>query len=399
MATVLVVFGALVTVQQVSSAKSQRFRPVANTQCGPVAPGPTAPNGQDVTTTQQNGRTVRQHWGDGQRPKPGCPGSTPSSSPSGAGQTVDCPTVADKLPAVPAAAKAEVDQNLAQLETQIADANKQLAASKGQGGANFVNNSILGPLASKRTATINRIATAIGRVAAKPTGLDQLAKCTVSQPSNNGGNNGGANGGNTGGNNNGGNTGNNNGGNNGGNNLNILADRCRGGSNLQLHDGFQNGNRCVDTEMGEVGDAAKNPSLLITQAPQQVGVNQPFTIRVSTRNLIRDRFLAAGQGGYYVEMSKLNAQGLVRGHFHTSCRMLDSTDVAPDPAPAPAFFVATEDNAGGAQADQIVIQVPGLPQKGIAQCASWAGDGSHRLPMMQRANQQPAFDVVRINVN
>jgi hypothetical protein len=40
----------------------------------------------------------------------------------------------------------------------------------------------------------------------------------------------------------------------------------------------------------------------------------------------------------------------------------------------------------------------GLPATGLAQCAVWAGDGSHRLPMMQRANQTPAFDIVRITV-
>jgi hypothetical protein len=78
--------------------------------------------------------------------------------------------------------------------------------------------------------------------------------------------------------------------------------------------------------------------------------------------------------------------------------MLDSTREAPDPAPAPAFFVATEDGGGGDNPDEIVIQVPGLPDEGTAQCASWAGDGSHRVPMMQRANQIPAFDSVRITV-
>jgi hypothetical protein len=35
---------------------------------------------------------------------------------------------------------------------------------------------------------------------------------------------------------------------------------------------------------------------------------------------------------------------------------------------------------------------------GIMQCASWAGDGSHRTPMMSFANQIPAFDSVRINI-
>jgi hypothetical protein len=79
--------------------------------------------------------------------------------------------------------------------------------------------------------------------------------------------------------------------------------------------------------------------------------------------------------------------------------MLATTSEAPDPAPAPAFFVATEDGKGGAQPDTLTIRVLGMPQAGTAQCAVWAGDGSHRVPMMQRANQIPAFDVVRIRVN
>jgi hypothetical protein len=91
-----------------------------------------------------------------------------------------CPDVAGQLPSVPAQAKAEVDRNLALLNTQIAEANKRLATSAGEGGANFVQNAILGPLADKRKSTIDRIAIAIGRVAAKPTGLDSLATCSVS---------------------------------------------------------------------------------------------------------------------------------------------------------------------------------------------------------------------------
>ncbi|GAA0454755.1 hypothetical protein Ade02nite_03270 [Paractinoplanes deccanensis] len=176
----------------------------------------------------------------------------------------------------------------------------------------------------------------------------------------------------------------------------ILTDTCVD-SNLAPHDGFQNGNRCVSTEFGEVGEAANNPSLLITDAPQQVAPNTPFTLTVSTRNLIRDRFLAAGKGGYYVESSVLK-DGLVRGHFHTACRMLTSTDEAPAPEPVPDFFVATEDSKGGATPDEVTITVPGVPREGTAQCASWAGDGSHRVPMMVRANQTPAIDAIRITV-
>ena len=140
----------------------------------------------------------------------------------------------------------------------------------------------------------------------------------------------------------------------------ILTDTCKD-SKLLAHDGFQKGDRCVSTEFGEVGTAANNPSLLITGAPRQVTVNTPFTLKVSTRNLIRDRFLAAGKGGYYVESSVL-VNGLVRGHFHTACRMLTSTKEAPAPEPVPAFFVATEDSKGGATPDTVTIQVPGLPR-------------------------------------
>jgi hypothetical protein len=176
----------------------------------------------------------------------------------------------------------------------------------------------------------------------------------------------------------------------------ILTDTCVD-SKLPPFDGFQNGNRCVSTEFGEVGTAENNPSLLITQAPRQVTVNTPFTLVVSTRNLIRDRFLAAGKGGYYVESSVLQ-NGINRGHFHTACRMLTSTREAPDPSPVPAFFVATEDSKGGKAPDTVTIEVPGMPAIGTAQCASWAGDGSHRIPMMERANETPALDAVRIQV-
>ncbi len=96
-----------------------------------------------------------------------------------AGETISCPTVADKLPAIPAAARAEVQQNLDLLDKQISEANNRLVTSKGQGGPNFVQNAILGPLADKRRASIDRIAIAIGRHAARPTGLESLATCSL----------------------------------------------------------------------------------------------------------------------------------------------------------------------------------------------------------------------------
>ncbi|MEV5791889.1 hypothetical protein [Streptomyces sp. NPDC052192] len=95
--------------------------------------------------------------------------------------TISCPEVEGSLPGVPASAQAEVSRNLELLDTQVGEANKRLADTVGQGGANFVQNAILGPLEDKRIATLNRIETAIGRTAAKPEGLEKLAPCTLNK--------------------------------------------------------------------------------------------------------------------------------------------------------------------------------------------------------------------------
>jgi hypothetical protein len=151
--------------------------------------------------------------------------------------------------------------------------------------------------------------------------------------------------------------------------------------------------------MGEVPEQAKGASLLITRHPNFVRVNQGFSFTVSTRNLQRDRFLGAGAGGYYLESGFLNADGIVRGHFHSACQRLQSTNEAPTPDRA-QFFVATEDGGGGTTPDSVTINVPAnaLSAAGTYRCASWAGDGSHRIPMMQFANQTPAFDTFRLVV-
>ncbi|MGW4944703.1 Pecanex-like protein 1 [Actinoplanes sp. NPDC004185] len=335
----LVAFGGIVTVTQVSDASTKRSTQRALAACNNIQ----APKSSKLSTKTKkgtyttNGGKVTQHADDG------------------AG---DVPTTAQMR----ARCRQWVMQN----------AGNNTGGGKGNNGGNN-NGGAASPAPSASNGT-------------------------------NAGEGGNTGGGNTGGNNGGNTGGNNNGGNNGGGaatpppgaGLGILANSCEN-SQLTAHDGFQNGNRCVSTEFGEVGAQENNPSLLITEAPTQVAPNTPFTLKVSTRNLIRDRFLAAGQGGYYVESSVLQG-GIVRGHFHTACRMLASTNEAPDPAPVPAFFVATEDKQGGRAPDTVTIQVAGLPTEGTAQCASWAGDGSHRIPMMQRANQTPAFDAVRIEV-
>jgi len=180
--------------------------------------------------------------------------------------------------------------------------------------------------------------------------------------------------------------------------LDILATDCKD-SRLEPHDGFQLGNRCVSTAIGEVGELAKNPTALIVKFPEDgVKVNTPFTVTISTQNIIRDRFLAAGQGGYYAETALLNAQGFARGHAHFGCRVLANTNEAPDPTRSD-FFVAIEDRAGSDTPDQIVVNVSGLPRAGIANCGLWLGDNTHKIPSMQFANEIPGFDAVRFEVS
>ncbi|MGW3592402.1 hypothetical protein [Streptomyces fungicidicus] len=105
-------------------------------------------------------------------------GAANARTPAGPG-TVSCPDVAPELPAIPASAQAEVERTLADLDKQIAEADKRLVDTVGQGGPDFVQNAILGPLEDKRFAAINRIATAIGRTAERPSGLDALAPCSL----------------------------------------------------------------------------------------------------------------------------------------------------------------------------------------------------------------------------
>ncbi|MFJ8363204.1 hypothetical protein [Streptomyces sp. NPDC093984] len=136
-----------------------------------AAPGATA-------TQQAGGKNNSGNAGNGNAGNAGKGNAAGGTSAAG---TISCPDVKSKLPAIPASAQAEVDRNLQLLDTQITEADKRLASSVGQGGPNFVQNAILGPLADKRKSTIDRIAIAIGRTSAKPQGLDSLAACTLTK--------------------------------------------------------------------------------------------------------------------------------------------------------------------------------------------------------------------------
>ncbi|MFF4212943.1 hypothetical protein ACFYZE_27005 [Streptomyces sp. NPDC001796] len=143
---------------------------------GAASGGGTNTAAPGATATQQAGGNSNGNAGKGNAGNNG----NAAGGTSAAG-TISCPDVKSKLPAIPASAQAEVDRNLTLLNTQIDEADKRLASSVGQGGPNFVQNAILGPLADKRKSTIDRIAIAIGRTSAKPQGLDSLAACTLTK--------------------------------------------------------------------------------------------------------------------------------------------------------------------------------------------------------------------------
>ncbi|MFC9685606.1 DUF1996 domain-containing protein [Streptomyces sp. NPDC056948] len=94
--------------------------------------------------------------------------------------TIQCPDVGQSLTDVPDGARQGVDKELANLDKQISEAYTRLASTRQAqaGDSGFVNNAILGPLKSKRTAAIDRIGINIKRVGGQaPGNLAQMAEC------------------------------------------------------------------------------------------------------------------------------------------------------------------------------------------------------------------------------
>ncbi|GAA3495700.1 DUF1996 domain-containing protein [Streptomyces prasinosporus] len=101
---------------------------------------------------------------------------------SGAAQiaTINCPDVGQKLTKVPRKARRGVARELALLDQQVTAAYKRLADTRRAqaGDASYVSNAILGPLRSKRTATLDRIRITINRAGGQaPRNLGGFARC------------------------------------------------------------------------------------------------------------------------------------------------------------------------------------------------------------------------------
>ena len=112
--------------------------------------------------------------------------------------TIQCPDVGQELRNVPRGARPGVDKELARLDEQITEAYARLASTRQaqSGDSAYVQNAILGPLKSKRTAALDRIGINIRRGGGDaPGGLDRFAECRgmgADQPGN--GDNGDGNG-------------------------------------------------------------------------------------------------------------------------------------------------------------------------------------------------------------
>ncbi|AZM52884.1 hypothetical protein DMA15_09955 [Streptomyces sp. WAC 01529] len=86
--------------------------------------------------------------------------------------TISCPDVANRLSDVPQGARGEVDDRLAELDSQITRAYDQLGAARDK-------QSVLAPLEERRQGTLGEIADAMDQAGQRPERLDSMAPCTL----------------------------------------------------------------------------------------------------------------------------------------------------------------------------------------------------------------------------
>ncbi|MFJ6793031.1 DUF1996 domain-containing protein [Streptomyces sp. NPDC091268] len=89
--------------------------------------------------------------------------------------TIDCPDVGDRLRDVPDQARGQVDENLARLDSQVADAYARLSSGRAKG------EDLLAGLKEQRTGTIAAVSDAIAKAGDRPEGLEPLAACSMQQ--------------------------------------------------------------------------------------------------------------------------------------------------------------------------------------------------------------------------
>jgi Domain of unknown function (DUF1996) len=95
---------------------------------------------------------------------------------------VACPPVGDQLPAVPEAARWDINRSLIRLDNQIADANRRLRAHGTRINAE-VNRAIEAELRQRRAATLSRLASALRSYGVRPRGMVSMVDCQVSYDS------------------------------------------------------------------------------------------------------------------------------------------------------------------------------------------------------------------------
>ncbi|MEU8520294.1 DUF1996 domain-containing protein [Streptomyces sp. NBC_01216] len=112
--------------------------------------------------------------GEGRRGKQPDRGTTALS-------TIDCPEVADSLPAVPDQVRGAVDRQLATLDSQITVAYRRFADNKRrvERDPDFAEQQILTPLKNERVNIIQRIVALLGQEGEAPQGLKDLAPCAL----------------------------------------------------------------------------------------------------------------------------------------------------------------------------------------------------------------------------
>ncbi|WP_405799832.1 DUF1996 domain-containing protein [Streptomyces sp. NBC_01506] len=95
--------------------------------------------------------------------------------------TIDCPEVANALTKVPRRARAQVDRELARMDTQITAAYKRFADNKEllESDPKLTEKKILKPLKQKRLVSLKRIRSALKRAGHPQKSLDSLAPCTM----------------------------------------------------------------------------------------------------------------------------------------------------------------------------------------------------------------------------